>query len=208
MKKAIIFGTGSYASVYYEYLKNKFQIVAFADKKINSGGCFNEKPIIDEQVLFNQNTFYKHNIFVPIGDNRIRNKIISKLVALNRYILPNFIHEKANINKSCLLGKRVYILPGVNVMPHTKISDNCMISVGSNISHHSVIGEGCFISHGVNIGANINVDSMCFFGINSTVMTGVKKIEKNSIIGAGSVVIRNVKKNSKMVGNPARNLND
>jgi acetyltransferase-like isoleucine patch superfamily enzyme len=39
-------------------------------------------------------------------------------------------------------------------------------------------------------------------------MTGVKIIGKNSIIGAGAVVIKNTPINSKMVGNPSRNIND
>ena len=32
MKKSIIIGSGTYASVYFEYLKSEYEIVAFANK--------------------------------------------------------------------------------------------------------------------------------------------------------------------------------
>lgn len=40
----------------------------------------------------------------------------------------------------------------------------------------------------------------------ATVMTGVKKLGKDCLIGAGSVVIRDVEDNAVVVGNPAKVL--
>ena len=208
MKKAIIIGSGTYAAVYFEYLKSEYEIVAFSNTKENSGGKLFELPIIDQDILFNSKKYFGFNIFVPIGDNEIRSRIIGKFKSFGNYLLPNYIHKSSNIHSSCEIKECVYILSGVNIMPFTKIGNNCMISVGTNISHHTVIMDNCFISHGVNIGANIRVEPFCFFGISSTVMTGVKTIGNNSIIGAGTVVINNAPNNSKMVGNPSRNLND
>lgn len=208
MKKSIIIGSGTYASVYFEYLKSEYEIVAFANKKENSGGQLLGLPIIDQELLFKSQEYFGYNIFIPIGNNLIRENLIRRFKSFGNYTLPNYIHESVNIHSSCEIKECVYILPGVNIMPFSKIGNNCMISVGTNISHHTVIMDNCFISHGVNIGASIRVNPYCFFGINSTVMTGVNKIGKNCIIGAGSVVINDTPNNSKMVGNPSRNLND
>ena len=42
-------------------------------------------------------------------------------------------------------------------------------------------------------------------GANCTIVCGIE-IGKNSLIGAGSVIIKNVKKNLVMVGNPAKEI--
>ena len=66
MKKSIIIGSGTYASVYFEYLKSEYEIVAFANKKENSGQLLG-LPIIDQELLFKSQEYFGYNIFIPIG---------------------------------------------------------------------------------------------------------------------------------------------
>ena len=91
-------------------------------------------------------------------------------------------------------------------MPLTVIGDYTMISIGVNISHHSKIGMGCFFSYGTNIGASMDIYDLAYIGAGATLMTGVNKIGKNSLIGAGAVVIRDVPDNAVMAGVPAKIL--
>lgn len=74
----------------------------------------------------------------------------------------------------------------------------------ANISHHSHLSEGVFVSTGVNLGANIRLDKFAYIGSGSTIMTGVHSIGYDSLIGAGSVVIRDVPDYAIMVGVPAK----
>ena len=91
-------------------------------------------------------------------------------------------------------------------MPLTHLSDYVMISMGVNVAHHVHLEVGCFLSQGSNIGASIHIGSESFIGISSTIMTGVSNIGKNTTIGAGAVVIKNVDDNAVVVGNPAKIL--
>jgi acetyltransferase-like isoleucine patch superfamily enzyme len=129
-------------------------------------------------------------------------------------------------------GKNVRISPFVNLYgciledevfigPYVEIQKNVLIKRGTRISSHSficsgvTIGENCFIGHGVMftndkftenrnewierhtvVGNNVRI------GSNSTILP--VNIGDNSIIGAGSVVTKDVYSNLIVKGNPAK----
>lgn len=142
-------------------------------------------------------------MFVPIGNNPIRMKIL-KSFEDKGFNIPSFIHPQAIIHPSVKLGKAVYVLPGTNIMPLSEVGDFTMISMGVNIAHHTSVSEACFFSQGTNVGASIDIEELAYVGIGATIMTGVKTVGANSLIGAGAVVIRNVPANSVMAGVPAK----
>jgi sugar O-acyltransferase (sialic acid O-acetyltransferase NeuD family) len=206
MKNAIIVGAGTYGQVYTEYLKNTYNIIGYIDdnesligEKIN-----NIEVLGDRKFLFNhidKNT----SIFVPIGNNEIRVDLLQQLTNMG-FSTPSFIHPNTIIHDSVQMGKAVYILPGTNIMPCSILKSYIMISVGVNISHHAIIEDGCFFSFGTNIGASIHIQSQTYIGISSTIMTGVKNIGKNTLIGAGAVVIKDIPDNAVVAGVPAKIL--
>ncbi len=202
--KALIIGAGTYGQVYCEYLKEQYQIIGFIDDNEELHG----KTFCDTLVLGNFEYLENHisksiNIFVPIGDNKVRVSLINRLEELG-YQLPSFIHKKTEIHSSVTMGKTVYILPGCNIMPLTTIKDYVMISIGVNIAHHSILGKGSFYSLGTTIGASVNIDDCAYFGTGCTIMLGVNYVGKNTVIGAGAVIIRDVPDNAVVVGNPGR----
>ena len=52
----------------------------------------------------------------------------------------------------------------------------------------------------------MDIYDLAYIGAGATLMTGVNKIGKNSLIGAGAVVIRDVPDNAVMAGVPAKIL--
>ena len=101
---------------------------------------------------------------------------------------------------------------------NAKIGKNTRTQSHSFICSNVKIGDNCFIGHGVNFINDkfsekkiINksnkllktvVEDNVLIGSNSTIMP--IKIEKRSVIGAGSVVTKNCKKNKVYAGNPAK----
>ena len=91
-------------------------------------------------------------------------------------------------------------------MPYVTIKNYVMISMNSNIAHHSVLEEGTFISTGVNFGASIVAHKYSYIGISATIMTGVKELGEDCLIGAGAVVIKDIPDNAVVAGVPAKIL--
>lgn len=205
MDKAIIIGAGKYGEVYKEYIQNKYQVIGFYDDDTSLHGhiidSIEVKGSVQDALLKESNCA----VFVPIGSNLIRVNIL-KMFKSRGFETPSYIHPTANIHSSVKIGEAVYVLPSTNIMPLTEIGDYTMISMGVNIAHHCIIEEGCFFSQGTNIGASIHIKEYAYVGIASTLMTGVKSIGSNCLIGAGSVVIKDVPDNAIMVGVPAKIL--
>ena len=207
MKNAIIIGAGTHGQIYASYLKEAgINLIGYID----DADSFQGKSVLGLDILGKYSDLFENrlknkvtDIYCPIGDNKIRKKYLSTLKE-EGYNTPSFIHQTSCIGPDTVLGEAHYVLPSNNIMPHTKIGDYFMINMGSTVGHHVKINDGVFISSGVNIGASLEIKENAYFGIGSTVMTGVKNIGKETLIGAGSVIIKNVPDYAVMAGNPAR----
>lgn len=115
------------------------------------------------------------------------------------------------------------IHPSVEVGLNTNIGEGCIVRYQSSISCDITIGDFvtimgfCVIGHDAKVGDYSHLGGHCFMGGFSQLEESVvmhpgsrllphKIIRKNSIIGAGSVVITNVKENTTMLGVPAQRL--
>lgn len=209
MNNCVIVGAGTYGEVYLAYLReSNFNVVAFLDRDDKLIGTnIDDVPVIGDESLLEKSEYKSKidSVFCPIGNNNVRRKILSKAKEIG-YNIPSFIHSSVILHDTVKIGTGVYILPGTVVMPHVIIKDYCMISMGVKLAHHSILDEGTFLSTGVNFGANIHACQDAYVGIGATIMTGVKKIGTSCLIGAGSVVIRDVEDNAVVVGNPAKFL--
>ena len=117
------------------------------------------------------------------------------------------------LGKNCYAN---YYLVILDVCPVT-IGDNCFF--GPNVSivtalHALIASEREFYfnkekNHTTDreYGKPITIGNDCWFGSNVTILPGVT-IEDNVVVGAGSVVTKNLKSGAIYVGNPAKKLRD
>ena len=118
----------------------------------------------------------------------------------------------------CELGDNVFVGPFVEITKGVKIGDNTRISSHSFICEFVTIGKDCFIAHGVMFtndlfkdGKIINdpkrwyktdIADNVIIGSNATILP--VKISSNIVIGAGSVVTKDLKIKGTYAGNPAK----
>lgn len=119
------------------------------------------------------------------------------------------------------IGNNCFIGPFVEIQKNTKIGDFTKIQSHTFICELVDIGSNCFIGHGVmfindrfSIGRNAGGDQtkwektkICdnvYIGSNATILP--VSICSNVVIGAGSVVTKNINKPGFYVGNPAKYL--
>ena len=143
---------------------------------------------------------------------KIKSKITKVIFGKNCKLV-----EPVNIY-GCKIGNSVFIGPFVEIQKNSKIGDNTRIQSHSFICEKVSIGRKCFISHGtifvndlVKFG-KINRNSKFFkktlignnvtIGSNSTILP--VKVSSNIVIGAGSVVTKNLNVRGIYAGNPAK----
>lgn len=130
--------------------------------------------------------------------------------------------EPSNIY-GCEIGDNTFIGPFVEIQKDVKIGKNCKVQSHAFICELVEIGNDCFISHGAmfindvfasggpasgdkskwkstKIGNNVSI------GTNSTILP--VNICDDVVIGAGSVVTRDITASGIYVGNPAKKLRD
>ncbi|EGJ33225.1 serine acetyltransferase [Moorena producens 3L] len=116
--------------------------------------------------------------------------------------LFNFIHPTINLEYTDL-GEGLYIQDQVIVQAGVSIGTNSSVHIGAMIGHESQIGSSCFVAHGCNLSGFTRLEEGVFFGAGVTTVPRIT-IGKWSIIGAGSVVTKDIPPYSVAVGNPAR----
>jgi sugar O-acyltransferase (sialic acid O-acetyltransferase NeuD family) len=162
-------------------------------------------PIFPRKLLAEHPEF--HILAVPGSATsfRKRKEIIGSLaISPNRFITA--IHPKASIGKNVKIGYNCLIMAGVVltsnavVKNHVCILPNTVIHHDTEINDYSIIGSNVVIAGRTIIGGN------CYIGSGSNIINDIH-IGDCSLVGLGGNIIKTVSHNSKMVGNPARDLN-
>lgn len=205
--KSIIIGAGKYGEVYLSYLQEAgINVVGFLDDDpIAADKRFGGLPVLGPTSILStlKEEYGITSVYCPLGNNRLRVKFL-KLANSLGYDTPCYIHPSVIISPNVEVGKGVYILLGTQVMPYTKIEDYVMISMNVNVAHHNILKTGTFLSTGCNFGASIVAEENTYCGIGSTIMTGLHRLGKDCLIGAGAVVIKDVPDGAIMAGVPAK----
>lgn len=131
------------------------------------------------------------------------------------------IRKDAQIGNDCILGRGVFVDAGVRIGNRAKIQNYVSIFEGVTIEDGVFVGPHvCFtndlIPRAVNPDMTLKsandweitptlVQSGASIGANSTIICGVT-IGRWAMIGAGSVVTKDIPDHSLFVGNPARQI--
>lgn len=206
--KSVIIGAGTYGEVYLAYLKEAgIDVIGFLDDNPKYIGKYiKDVPVIGGSSMMAdiKDSHEVEAVYCPLGNNKLRVKFLEMARGYGLKT-PNFIHSSVFISPEVKIGEHgVYILPRVVIMPWVTIKDYVMMSVNSIVSHHSILEEGTFLSFGVNFGASILAKKYTYCGIGATIMTGVKELGEDCLIGAGAVVIKDVEPNAVVAGVPAK----
>ncbi len=208
-KKNIIgYGAGGHAGVLIDTLQDnkEFKIIGLIDN-------IKKKKAHGFRILGNDNELDNiikkgiKNVFFGIASikNVKRNiKLYNKLESLG-FNIVNIIHKSSIISKTTKMGKSIKIFPGVKVNSNVKIGKNVLLNTGCIIEHDCVIGDHAQIGPGAYLGGGVKIKKGSFIGLGARINQQLI-IEENSIVGSGSVVTKNVKKNSIVAGVPARNI--
>ena len=166
------------------------------------------KMIAPETIFFSNDTKIGKNVtidpYVVIG---------KKVKISNNVVIHSFSHlENVKIENNVVIGPYARLRPGTILKSGSKVGNfveikKSVIGKKSKVNHLSYVGDSS-LGKNVNVGAGTitcNYDGVkksktkikdnAFIGSNSSLIAPVT-IEKNSIVGAGSAITKNVRANS------------
>ena len=138
-----------------------------------------------------------HGKHINIGDNVHVVTAKDRMVSLSTWA---FEEHQGHIN----IGNNVLLCPGVRLdsASEIEVGDNCMFAAGSYVTDadwHDIYDRTKPVGSTKKVTLHKNV----WIGDSAIVCKGVT-IGENSVIGAGSIVTKDIPKNSIAAGNPAR----
>jgi UDP-2-acetamido-3-amino-2,3-dideoxy-glucuronate N-acetyltransferase len=121
------------------------------------------------------------------------------------------IMSGCSIGKNCTIGQNVVVSPGVRLGKQVKVQNNVSIYTGVICEDEVFLGPGCVFTNISNPRSAISrkhnyeqtyVERGASIGANATIVCG-HTIGAYALVGAGSVVTKDVPPYALVVGNPA-----
>jgi len=139
-------------------------------------------------------------VIVAIGDNGTRRSIFLGMENRGENIV-SAIHPASVIAPDVSVGRGTMICAGAVVNPGTEIGCNVILNTGCTVDHHNRIHDHVHIAPGAHLGGKVEVGEGTLVGIGTAVLPGVK-IGRWCVVGAGSVVTKDIPDGSLAFGIP------
>lgn len=205
-KPVIMIGNGGHASVLTEILLSQnVDIIGYTVPDFEPSR-FNLSYLGADEVIHH---YLPSEVELVLGIGMVNPSALRERVfnsfKKEKFQFRSVIHPSTIISPSVILGEGVQLMAGVIVQTNTIISDNSIINTGSLIEHDCRIAPHVHIAPGVKISGNVSIQKGTHIGTGTTIIQGIE-IGSKCLIGAGSVVVKNIANNMKVMGVPAKEV--
>jgi len=205
-KKIILIGAGQLGVLVSNILEKnkKYNICGFIDaNKSKTNKKINNLKVLGNDNYLKQISPEKYYLAICIGDTIKRSKIINHL-SKKGFKFPTIIDKNSSISKNTKIDQGTIVCGHSIILNDTRIGKFNIIGTGVKILHNVQINDNCIIGGGTIIGSNVQISNNVFFGVGAIVASKKILIKENSFICSGSVVLKNIDKKTKVLGNPAK----
>ena len=207
LKKLIIVGAGDMGRELLQWCKEinaaqqKWEIVGFIDDDVSALDPYAcDYPIIGAISDYepSSNEVFALGIAGPAAKERVVETLKAKGAKFTQVI-----HPRALLSDYTNVGEGVVMYPNVIMGPNTTVGNFATLLSGGG--HDVVIGDYSTVSSLCDLCGHVEIGRKAFIASHVSVIPG-KKIGDEAYVGAGSIVIRNVKAGARVFGNPARQI--
>lgn len=140
-------------------------------------------------------------LLCAIGIPSIRRAVVESLRERGARFLT-FRDDRAIVGANVTMGEGCVVCPGAVITTNVELGLHVHVNINCSIGHDARIGDYTTLSPACNLMGGVTAESEVFFGTAATVIPR-KSIGEKSIVGAGSVVVKNVPPNVTTFGNPS-----
>ncbi|WP_216830627.1 acetyltransferase [Alkalihalobacterium elongatum] len=206
MKDIVIIGAGGFgrevAWLIEEINKvnKEWNILGFVDdsEQLQGNEVNGYKVVGDFEWLKSQGV----NVVCAIGDPIAKKEAINSLKDSNNSY-PVLIHPSVIYSDRVLFGEGSIICAANVITTDIKIGSHVIINLDCTIGHDATLGDYTTVLPSVNVSGFVETKDCVSIGTGSAIIQGVT-VGENTVIGAGSVVVKDLPANCTAVGAPAK----
>lgn len=204
----LLIGAGGHGKVVLDIVQcqAKHRVVGFLDADPQLHGT----TVGGIEVLGGLNLLHKlrqqkvRGVIVSIGDNRVRHQCAAEAVAATLELV-SAVHPAATVAASATIGRNVVIAAAAIVCTDASVGDSTIINTAASVDHECHLGQAVHVAPGARLAGRVRVEDFAFVGLGAAVIQCLT-IGLRSIVGAGSVVLKDVPADTTVVGVPAQIL--
>lgn len=199
-KNVIVIGGGGHAKVAIDCTREAGDtVVGILDDHLPIGATVLDVPVLGPVSVYS--TYPDCVFLIAIGGNEIRQAISEKL-DVKWYTA---IHPSAVVSPYAKIGEGSVVFANAVINADVTVGRHCIINTAAVIEHDCVLSDFVHISPRAALAGNVYVDSRTQVGIGASVRQGIT-ICSECIVGAGAVVVENIREKGIYVGIPAKKL--
>lgn len=141
-------------------------------------------------------------VIVAVGNNELRERKQSMLSAM-RIPTATLIHPTAVVSPFARISAGCTVLANAIININASVGAGCIINNAAIVEHDCTIGDFVNISPKAAMAGHTKIGSKTFLGIGCTIIDGIT-VGKSVVVGAGTVVIRDIPDSVTAVGVPAK----
>jgi sugar O-acyltransferase (sialic acid O-acetyltransferase NeuD family) len=209
-KRILLFGGGNQVHYTLDIIEkeNKYDVVGIIDSVHPIGEDRYGYKVLGRQENL-QDVVKEHNIdagIITIGDNWSRFKVYQSITEqMPSFEFVNAIHPSVIIGNNVNIGFGVVMMAGVIVNPLAKIGNFTFFATGCQVEHDCIIEDYASVSAGSVMGGYVTIGKFSAITLGVTILDRLT-IGENSVIGSGSLVLKNVPDNVLAHGNPINKI--
>ncbi|MDR0520105.1 MAG: hypothetical protein LBG82_08700 [Clostridiales Family XIII bacterium] len=140
---------------------------------------------------------------IAIADPRTKRSVAEYLDGA--VIWETVIHPTAIVSPYANIGEGGIVQAYVSINPQASIGKHAIINGYSGVGHDAVLGDFISVMSKCDITGNTIIGDGVYIATSVAVIPGIT-VGEGAFLGAGSVIVKDVERGAKMIGNPARRV--
>jgi sugar O-acyltransferase (sialic acid O-acetyltransferase NeuD family) len=184
---------------------SKITLIGFPESTLTTdvSHCIALSEILHPDKFLNDQYDQDSEFLVTVmQDKNLRQKIVQKLDSQNLK-RATYIHPSAIVDSTAQIGEGTFVAPFASVFFQASVGKDCIIGPYSMVSHRSVLGRSVVMHPYSVVAGSSTLGDYCLLGLRSTVIDKIN-ICSQVVVGAGSMITKNIDHAGTYVGSPAR----
>ena len=143
-------------------------------------------------------------VVCAVGASKVRKTIVEKICAVAPNIkFATLIDPSAKMSQTVSVGEGSIICAQTILTVNITVGKHCVLNLNCTVGHDAVLQNFATLHPNVNMSGTTEIGACSEMGTGSVIIQG-KTVGSHTVVGAGSVVIKDIPEKCTAVGSPAK----